>query len=248
MRLGATLAHLSDAPPYPVVEWARRLAGAGFASLWAPEIIGRGRLVPDPFAALAAAAGATEGPELATGTVQVPLHHPAELAHRMLSLQLVCGDRLALGISPGSTRDDYAALGREHRTRFRTFDENVVRLRELLEHGGDDRARLADPPAARPPLMLGSWGANVEKAARSFDGWLASGYRTTPEEMLAAYGRYRAAGGRRAVAYALPVPAGADLGRLGETLHRYAAAGFDDAVVVIEPGGPDPGRVRALLP
>ncbi|MBN9791523.1 5,10-methylene tetrahydromethanopterin reductase [Pseudonocardia sp. TMWB2A] len=248
MRLGATLAHLSDAPPYPVAPWARRLTGAGFAHLWAPEIIGRGRLVPDPFVALAAAAGATDGVGLATGTIQVPLHHPAELAHRMLSLQAVCGDRLALGISPGSTRDDYATLDREHRSRFRVFDENVVRLRELLERGGDDRARLADPPLSRPPLLLGSWGANVEKAARSFDGWLASGYRASPAEMVEALGRYRAAGGRRAVAYALPVPAGVDLGRLREDLLRYADAGFDDAVVVVEPGGPDPERVRALLP
>ena len=39
-----------------------------------------------------------------------------------------------------------------------------------------------------------------------------------------------------------------DLGRTGALLHRYAEAGFDDAVVLIEPGGPDPERVRALLP
>ncbi|OLL74664.1 putative F420-dependent dehydrogenase [Pseudonocardia sp. Ae168_Ps1] len=248
MRLGATLAHLSDAPPHPVAERARRLAGAGFRSLWAPEIIGRGRLVPDPFVALAAAAAATDGVELGTGTVQVPLHHPAELAHRMLSLRAVCGDRLSLGVSPGSTRGDYAALDRDHRTRFRVFDENVVRLRALLTAGGDDHARLSDPPAGRPPLLLGSWGANVEKAARHFEGWLGSGSRATPDEMVAALGRFRAAGGGRAVAYAVPVPAGGDLGRIGEHLRRYADAGFDDAVVVIGPGGPDPERVRALLP
>ncbi|GAA4993879.1 hypothetical protein GCM10025792_49350 [Pseudonocardia tropica] len=51
-----------------------------------------------------------------------------------------------------------------------------------------------------------------------------------------------------AVAYALPVPAGGDLGRLRDDLARYADAGFDDAVVVIGPGGPDPDEVRALLP
>jgi hypothetical protein len=39
-----------------------------------------------------------------------------------------------------------------------------------------------------------------------------------------------------------------DLGPTGELLHRCAEAGFDDAVVLIEPGGPDPERVRALLP
>ena len=59
MRLGATLAHLSDAPPYPVARWADRLVTAGFESLWTPLIIGRGTLVPDPFVTLAAAATAT---------------------------------------------------------------------------------------------------------------------------------------------------------------------------------------------
>jgi hypothetical protein len=39
-----------------------------------------------------------------------------------------------------------------------------------------------------------------------------------------------------------------DLGPTGEQLQRYAEAGFDDAVVLIEPGGPDPEKVRALLP
>jgi len=49
VRLGATLAHLSDAPPFAVAAWADRLVTAGFESLWTPEIIGRGALVPDPF-------------------------------------------------------------------------------------------------------------------------------------------------------------------------------------------------------
>jgi hypothetical protein len=39
-----------------------------------------------------------------------------------------------------------------------------------------------------------------------------------------------------------------DLEPAGEVLRRYAQAGFDDAVVLIGPGGPDPEEVRALLP
>ena len=69
--------------------------------------------MPDPFVTLAVAATATDAVELGTATVQVPLHHPADLAHRMLSLQLVCGDRLTLGLSPGSTAADFAALDRD---------------------------------------------------------------------------------------------------------------------------------------
>jgi alkanesulfonate monooxygenase SsuD/methylene tetrahydromethanopterin reductase-like flavin-dependent oxidoreductase (luciferase family) len=248
VRLGATLAHLSAGPPIAVAERARRLVGAGFESLWIPQVIGRGFLVPDPFVTLAVAATATEGVELGTATLQVPLHHPADLAHRILSLLTVCGDRLALGVSPGSTDADYATFDRDHAARFRTFDEYLARLRVLLAHGRDERADLAPAPATAPPLLLGSWGAKVERAAREFDGWLASGYRRTPDQILDAHQRYRAAGGRRAIVCAIPLSGQDDLGPAGEALHRYAEAGFDDAVVLIEPGGPDPDQVRALLP
>ena len=250
MRLGATINHLSPAPPTDVAEWARRLVGAGFESLWTPEVIGRGSLVPDPFVTLAVAAAVTEGVEVGTATVQVPLHHPVELAHRILSLAAVCGERLTLGVSPGSSEADFAALDRDFAARFRVFDRNLERLRALLAAGRGDRAHLAPAGWAtrRPPLLLGSWGAKVERAAREFDGWLASGFRRTPDEIIAAHERYRAAGGRRAIVCAIPVTAETDLGRTGELLHRYAEAGFDDAVVLIEPGGPDPERVRALLP
>lgn len=250
MRLGATLAHLSPAPPIALAEWSRRLVGAGFESLWIPQVVGRGFLVPDPFVALAVAATATEGVELGTATVQVPLHHPADLAHRVLSLLSVCGDRLTLGVSPGSTATDSAAYDRDHAARFRTFDENLARLRVLLAHGRDEHADLAPAATAAggPPLLLGSWGAKVERAAREFDGWLASGHRRTPDQILAAHERFRAAGGRRAVVCAVPLSGRDDLGATGEALHRYAEAGFDDAVVLIGPGGPAPEEVRALLP
>jgi alkanesulfonate monooxygenase SsuD/methylene tetrahydromethanopterin reductase-like flavin-dependent oxidoreductase (luciferase family) len=250
VRLGATLAHLSQAPPIAVAEWARRLVGEGFESLWTPQVIGRGFLVPDPFVTLAVAATATEGVEVGTATVQVPLHHPADLAHRILSLVAVCGDRLTLGVSPGSTEADFATFDRDYAARFRTFDQNLARLRVLLAHGRDDRADLAPAGWATcgPPLLLGSWGAKVERAAREFDGWLASGYRRTADQIIAAHDRYRAAGGRRAIVCAIQLSGKDDLGRTGELLQRYAEAGFDDAVVLIEPGGPDPEQVRALLP
>ena len=255
MRLGATLAHWAAGPQFPagpeipVAEWARRLVAAGFESLWTPEIIGRGALVPDPFVALAAAAVATDGVELGTATLQLPLHHPAELAHRVLSLVALCGDRLTLGVSPGSTAADFAALDRDYGERFATFGRHVDRLRVLLAEGRDDGAQLApsgNGPGV-PPLLLGSWGANVERAARGFDGWLASGYRRTTDQILAAHDRYRAAGGRRAIVCAIPVPDRAAFDSTATDLERYRRAGFDDAVVVLVPGGPEPEEVRALV-
>jgi len=156
VRLGATLVHLSDAPPYDVARRAQRLVTAGFESLWTPHIIGRGSLIPDPFVVLATAATATSAVELGTATVQVPLYHPADLAYRVLSLKAVCGDRLTLGISPGSTETDFTTLDRDYAARFATFHRNASRLRTLLAHGRDEHAVL--DPAARPgggPALAG---------------------------------------------------------------------------------------------
>lgn len=249
MRLGATLVHLSDAPPFAVAQWADRLVTAGFESLWTPHIIGRGSLVPDPFVTLAAAATATQDVELGTATVQLPLYHPAELAHRVLSLMSVCGDRLTLGVSPGSTETDYATVDRDFTTRFTTFHRNTERLRVLLAHGHDEHAYIAPAVelAGGPKLLLGSWGANVERAAQDFDGWLASGYRSTADQIIAAHERYRAAGGRRAIVCAVPANRGDDLDTTGTVLRRYAQAGFDDAVILFGPDGPAPEEVRDLL-
>ena len=248
MRLGATLARLAPGPPIAIAETARRLVGAGFESLWVPQVIGRGYLVADPFVTLAVAATATEDVELGTATLQVPLYHPADLAHRIHSLALVCGDRLTLGVSPGSTQTDYLAFDRDYPARFRTFQANMARLRPLLEHGRDAAADLAPAGMARrPPLLLGSWGASVERAASEFDGWLASALRRTPDQIIEAHQRFRAAGGRRAVVCALRVAHSQDLGSTRDALQRYADAGFEDAVVLLDEGGPTPEQVRALL-
>ncbi len=235
MRLGATLVHLSGAPVRDTASWAERLVAAGFESLWTPHIIGRVSFIPDPFVTLAVAAAVTEDVELGTATVQVPLFHPADLAHRVRSLRAVAGGRLTLGVSPGSTDADYTVLDRDFAARFSSFPRNVDRLRELL--GAD-----------RPEFLLGSWGANAERAARDFDGWLASAYRRGTDQILEAHQRYRAAGGRRAIVCAIQLKHPDDLAATAEALHRYAQAGFDDAVVVIEPGGPDPEQVRSLYP
>lgn len=250
MRLGATLVHLGEAPPFAIARWAERLVGAGFESLWAPHVLGRGSLVPDPFVTLAVAAAVTADVELGTATVQVPLYHPVDLAHRVLSLMSVCGERLTLGVSPGSTNTDFATLDRDFSRRFATLRQTTDRLRTLLADGRDDHAVLtAQAPArSRPAFLLGSWGANVERAAREFDGWLASGYRRSPDQIVAAHDRFRAAGGRRAIVCAVPLNSAADLEPTREALARYEQAGFDDAVVLIGPHGPDPEAVRALLP
>ena len=47
--------------------------------------------------------------------------------------------------------------------------------------------------AGGPPIWLGSWGsdAGLRRVARLADGWLASGYNTTPEAFAVAWLRLR---------------------------------------------------------
>ena len=67
------------------------------------------------------------------------------------------------------------------------------------------------------------------------------------DEVCTALRGYRAAGGGRAIVSTIQVGAETDLDELGAKLHRWAEAGFDDAVVMLLPGAPAAQVVRKLL-
>lgn len=250
MRLGALLGPIAE-PDNPkwTAERAVRLVGEGFDSLWSLQAVGRGFAFGDPFVTLAAAAAVTDAVELATAIVQAPLHQVGDLAHRALSLRQLCGERFILGVGAGSTARDFQAFGRNYERRFQRFNEMLPQLRESLRSGTIDELPLAPSPntTGGPPLFLGSWGKGVRRAAREFDGWIASALYRTSEQVLAALREYRAHGGGRAVVSSIQVPPNADLGLLKDTLACFADAGFDDAVVILAPGAPPPRAIRQLV-
>lgn len=250
MRLGALIGFL---PPQShstaLAEQARRYAGEGFDSLWAPQAIGRGFIIPDPFVALAVAATATKDVELGTAVVQLSLYQPVDLAHRIFSLMHQCGSRLTLGVGAGSTETDFIAFERDYAKRFKTFNSTLARLKTLLADGKDEHANLTpwNAVAGGPPLLFGSWGAGVERAAKDFAGWIASAHYRTADQVIEALGRFRAAGGKRAIVSTIQLTADRDVGQTRDLLQRFADAGFDDAVVLFRPGSPSPAEVRALV-
>ena len=250
MRLGALLGPVTgNSPGNLLAEQARTYANEGFDSLWSAQALGRGFMLTDPFVSLSIAASAAEDVEIGTAVVQAPLYDPMDLAHRIFSLHQVCGSRLIMGLGAGSTPSDFDAFSRPFETRFEDFRDVVGALREIFRTGGNEHGDLSPWPSVQggPPLFLGSWGKGVERAARDFDGWIASAHYRTVEQVIAALGRYREAGGGRAIVSTIQLPAGTDLGELRDRLARYAEAGFDDAVVFILPGGPQPGAVRRLV-
>lgn len=250
MRLGALLGPVTgESAPNRLAEQARTYAGEGYSSLWSAHALGRGFMLTEPFVALSVAATAAEEVEIGTAVLQAPLYHPVDLALRISSLHQICGERLVIGVGAGSTRNDYAALDRPFETRFTDFQPMLGVLREILRTGQHEGLDVTPWPTVRggPPIFLGTWGKGVEKAAAEFDGWIASAHYRTVDEVIAALGRYRQAGGGRAVVSTIQLPPGTDLGELKAKLDRFAEAGFDDAVVFILPDGPSPESVRQLV-
>jgi alkanesulfonate monooxygenase SsuD/methylene tetrahydromethanopterin reductase-like flavin-dependent oxidoreductase (luciferase family) len=249
MRLGITLPREASG----LAGAAGRIEAAGFESAWVFDAIGRGFLLPDPLIALAVAATVTRSIELGTGVLQVPLRRPAELARQVLTTQAVSHGRLRLGVGAGSTAADFAALGLDFPTRFRRLDESLAIMRKLWAGGRVGDAELGSiwpATVGGPPVLIGSWAGSrwIERAAREFDGWVASGARSNWRALTDGIARFRDLGGARAVVTNVVVHLQADepsrdgpddpcdlqcrtdLAR--ERLQRLHDLGFDDVVLV----------------
>jgi alkanesulfonate monooxygenase SsuD/methylene tetrahydromethanopterin reductase-like flavin-dependent oxidoreductase (luciferase family) len=255
MRLGLALSSsLPDGRPLSgegVAAEARLAEGLGFDSFWCFDAIGRGFIIPDPLIGVSVAATATRRIEVGTCVLQVPLRRPVELAHRALTAHLVCQGRLALGVGAGSTRADFDAIGADFDARMRAFEEALHTMRRLWRGERVGSADLSPWPATLggPPLLIGSWSGSrwIPRAAREFDGWIASAAKTSYATLAEGIARFRAAGGKRAIvtniAADLEAPTAAmddgapfhlrcAPGVAAERLRRLADLGFDDAVVV----------------
>ncbi len=130
--------------------------------------------------------------DLAT-TLSLPaLRGPVPVAKTLAALDLLSGGRVIAGLGPGSSPDDYRAMGIRFDERWARFEESVAAVRALLAGCAPPESRyyraadlaLRPLPVQRPlPIWLGSWGssAGLRRVARLGDGWLASAYNTTPE-------------------------------------------------------------------
>ena len=249
MRLGALFTPSDGSDPNHLKNNARALEAAGFDSIWTPQAIGRGFMLPDPLIALAIAASVTERVELGTAILQLPLYNMTDVALKVLSLQQASGGRFILGVGAGSTESDYQVHGLPFAERFSRFWSSIDQLREVFKSGDAGEGNLSPWPGVKggPPIYFGTWGKNVARAASEFDGWIASGMHRTPEQCAAALTNYREAGGGSAIVSTIQVLPGQDLGELKEKLQQYQDAGFDDAVVMVFPGAASLDQVRALV-
>ena len=182
-----------------LLQYAHTAEGLGFQALSANDHLVFGRPWLDGPTALAAVLSSTGRMALAT-TVALPVvRGPVALAKSLAAIDLLSGDRLVVGVGPGSSARDYAAVGVPFEERWKRLDEAVQALRALWlgdgppfrgEFYSTEGLALEPYPVQRPgpPIWIGSWGseAGLGRVARLGDGWLASAYNTTPETFAAA--------------------------------------------------------------
>jgi alkanesulfonate monooxygenase SsuD/methylene tetrahydromethanopterin reductase-like flavin-dependent oxidoreductase (luciferase family) len=145
--------------------------------------------------ALAAIVDRSGDMALATTLSLAVLRGPVPLAKTLAALDILSDGRLIAGLGPGSSKNDYDAVGVPFEERWKRLDEAIAMLRALLRGEQVESGRYFASPGTRLrpgprqadgiPLWIGSW--------------LASAYNTTPERFATAtefLGRELAARGR----------------------------------------------------
>jgi len=275
MRLGINLpSRRADGTPLSITEvltHARKIEEAGFDSIWIGDTVYRGQHVsPDPLMWLLAAATVTQHIELGVAVLQLPLREPFEFAQRLITMNALTSGRFSLGIGAGSTKTDFDAVGVDYAQRFKLLSKYLPILKRLLngEQVGTASLKPWAVPGGGPRMLIGSWSSGpwVVRAAREYDGWLASGrYTRGMAGLVEGIKRYRAAGGRRALvanvhvdlsAPTTPLAADGPFNLLcspaeaSARLRRVAELGYDDVLLMkpINQSEHDLVEMRALLP
>jgi alkanesulfonate monooxygenase SsuD/methylene tetrahydromethanopterin reductase-like flavin-dependent oxidoreductase (luciferase family) len=191
-----TLEHLTG--------YARTAVRLGFDALTANDHMAFSVPWLDGPTALAAVIDESEGLTLAT-TVSLPVvRGPVPLAKTLGAIDRLSGGRLIACLGPGSSRQDYDAVGIDFDERWKRLDEAIAAVRALWRGDGKpfvasyystEGVELEPRPAQEggPPIWVGSWGspAGLRRTARLGDGWLASAYNTTPDVFADAWARLR---------------------------------------------------------
>lgn len=235
-----------------LLEGARAAESAGFDGLWFFDAIGRGHIHPDPLIALTLAGSVTKDLEVGTCILQVPLRQTVNLARSALTAHLMCEGRFSFGVGAGSTRTDFDFSGLDFETRLRDMGEALSQMQKIWRDEEIAGTRISVWPAAKggPPILIGSWAGKtwIPRAAKEFDGWIASGARSTFNKLKDGIATYRANGGKRAIVTNIKVdlsqPTGempddgpfhlcCDMKTAQERFKRIVDLGYDDAIFVV---------------
>jgi probable F420-dependent oxidoreductase len=174
---------------------------AGFDSVWAgehvilpdpqvpPSPMGPQDRALDPFIALTWAAAATSTICLATGIVILPQRNPVVLAKQVVSIDVLSGGRMILGIGVGYLEPEFRAIGANFEQRGAVTDDFLSAMQHLWydehpEHHGpfSDFAGVdahPRPVQRRVPIVVGGHTkAAYRRSVAVAHGWY--GFAMTP--------------------------------------------------------------------
>jgi alkanesulfonate monooxygenase SsuD/methylene tetrahydromethanopterin reductase-like flavin-dependent oxidoreductase (luciferase family) len=185
-----------------LITYAETSQELGFSALAANDHLVFSRPWLDGPTALAAVLSHSGRMDLAT-TVSLPIvRGPVALAKSLGAIDRLSGGRLIVSVGPGSSARDYAAVGIPFDERWKRLDEVIPTLRALWNQESvafkgsfyNTEGIMLEPfpmQKSGPPIWVGSWGsrAGLQRVARLADGWLASGYNTTPELFSKGWGQ-----------------------------------------------------------
>ncbi len=277
LRVGVQLPEVEREVRWPELRsMAQAAEEAGFDSVWLGDHLlyrgdGRPERAPwDAWVMLSALADVTERVRLGPLVACAAFHPPGILARMAAAVDEVSGGRFVLGIGAGWNRVEFEAFGIPFDERASRFEESFEIVRRLLagervtsdghfQHVRD--AVLLPPPARRTPMMIGSTGERVLRAALPWvDTWNTwfDLYGNTPEgfaglsarvsELAEAVGRAPSqiersacvlvvldrSAGERSFDDASP-PLEGDASAIAEGLRAFAEAGADEAILVLSP-------------
>ena len=138
----------------------------------------------DPMVALSFAAAATTSLRLQTHIMVLPYRNPLLTAKSVLSLDVLSGGRVILGVAPGYLKPEFSAMGVDFDERNELTDEaiDVMRLvwsedevayegRRFRTRGTTMRPRPASEP--HPPIWVGGNSrAAIRRAVERGQGWV----------------------------------------------------------------------------
>lgn len=161
----------------------------GFSAIWLRDVpfnvpsFGDAGQMFDPFVYLGLLAGKTERIALATGSIVLPLRHPAHVAKASASVDVLSGGRLILGVASGDRPEEYPALNLPFSERGYHFRASFDYIRRMWEdtaafentYGSPDGGMdmLPKPVFGKLPMLItGGSQQDPDWVARNGEGWI----------------------------------------------------------------------------
>ena len=192
------------------IERVQLAEALGFSAVWLRDIpfnvpsFGDAGQTFDPFVYLGYLAASTRKIALATGSIILPLRHPAHVAKAAATTDVLSGGRLILGIASGDRPQEYPALNMSFDDRGEHFRQSFEYIKRMWEtapafentygkpYGGMDM--LPKPISGRFPMMItGGCQQMPDWLASNGDGWVTYPRNIQAQQRLIISWRTRAA-------------------------------------------------------